>query len=87
MVGAKCRPPDHESITSHPGGVPEFLHAFSVRNPLNDDPVVCGPPATIYNAFGVKITAPATGFGDSFVAQGDQRIHLRRAPGGNVAGE
>jgi hypothetical protein len=34
--------------------VQEFLHAFSVPESFEDDPVVCGPPATIFNASGVK---------------------------------
>ena len=28
---------------------------------MNDDPVVCGPPATICNAFGVKMRKGLTG--------------------------
>jgi len=36
------------------GGVPDVLHAFSLHHLLIGDPVVCGAPATIRNASGVK---------------------------------
>ena len=54
VVGAKRRPPDRVNDQSHLEGVQEIWHAFSLRIDLNADPVVCGPPATICNASGVK---------------------------------
>ena len=66
MVVAKRRPPDHVDDRLHAEGVPDVLHAFSVHDLLIGDPVVCGPPATICNAFGVKgrllPPAPLTAF-------------------------
>ncbi len=54
MIVCTLRPPDYVDDRLHAEGVPDVLHAFSVPDLLIGDPVVCGPPATICNAFGVK---------------------------------
>jgi hypothetical protein len=95
-VGAKRRPPDHESLVSAPpGGVQEFWHAFSVRNHMNDDPVVCATLRTTGYYLkhlrredkirGLPTTGQREGTQNSLVSQRHHRIDFRGATRGDVA--